>query len=341
MDKVTIFFNSTFLHFTQLMTGLEYLKKTDRIDLRYDCDLGRYPLDLCKIDYNGIVIFFDLSDSSHINREIYENCDYYVKRMLLKSDFHQFQKLIPFGLNYQVFYKNNYLKWAFLRNKKMLKYSLRYSKIASYGLNIKDCIVQNSLSKMESDPVKGKNIIFRSRLWNPSNNAIDWKKEERRKINSERIGINRLLKNNFGNYFKGGIQKDPLSLKLCPDLILPDKEYHKSNYVRTLKEVSIGIVNPGLEESISWKFGEYMSHSMAILTSPIDKYKLLGDLEEGKNFLVYHDLEDCLLLTEKLFSNDALRYNIQKENKKYYENYLHPGKKVLKIFDLINRKQIG
>ena len=337
MDKVTIFFNSTFLHFTQLITGLEYLHQTHKIDLRYEMDIGKYPLDLCKIDYNGKIIFFDLSDSSILNKKVYENSDFYVKRMLLKSDFQRYQKLIPFGLNYQVFYKNNYLKGQFFRNKKMLKYSMRYSGLASWCFNIKDCIRHNNLSNMESIPANGKQIIFRSRLWNPENNEIEWKKEERKKINDERIKINRLLKKNYDAYFKGGIQKDELSLKLCPDLILTDKEYHKSSYVKRLKETSIGIVNPGLEQSISWKFGEFISHSMAILTSPIAKYKLLGEIEEGKNFLVYNDLEECLLLIEKLFSNDNLRCEMQKENQKYYTNYLHPGMKLLRIFELIKR----
>ena len=338
MDEVTLYFNSTFLHFTQLITGLEYLNKRGKIVLKYKMELGRYPLDLCKIEYNGTVVFFDLSDSSMINRSIYDQCDFYVKRMLLHEDFELSEKLLPFGLNYQVFYNNNYLKWSFLRNRKMIKYSLRYSDIASFGLNIKDCIRHNNLSKMESGPANGSDIIFRSRLWDPDNNEVAWKKEERRKINNERIGINRILNEEYGNNFKGGIQKDELSLRICSDLILPEKDYHKRNYVRTLKDTSIGIVSQGLENSISWKFGEYVAHSMAILSSPIEKYKLLGDFREGKNYLVYHNIDECHFKVNMLISDDKLRRNMQMENQKYYDNILHPGMKMMNIFQDIKER---
>lgn len=334
--KIILNFNSTLLHFTQLLTGVEYLNSRKEIDLHYNLESHRYPIDMFRIIYNDKIIFFDMADSSAIYEPLYTECDFYIKRMLLKKDFINRNKLLPYGLNYQVFFKNKYLKYLFLRDKKYFKYSLRYSRSASSILNIKDCINNNELSNMHSLPSSGKQILFRSRLWNPANNDMIWKKEERNIMNVERMELNRTLKNCYGSNFKGGIQKDKFSVHQCNDLLLPAKEYHKKNYLNLLRNSSIGIVNGGLEGSITWKFGEYVAHSLAIISTPIDKFQLLGPLKEEEHYLIYNTPEECLEKTETLFSNDRVRKSMQQANLEYYENWLHPGIKMMKILKLID-----
>ncbi|MBZ9632368.1 glycosyltransferase [Salegentibacter sp. LM13S] len=334
--KVTLYFNSGLLHFTQLITGLEYLRDQGEIDLKYIIEDHIYPVDIFKIRYSNKIIFFDMADSCIIKDSLYEESDFYFKRMLLKKDFWEKSKLRPYGLNYQVYYKNKFLKYLFIKNKRLLKYSLRFSPIASSVLNIKDCIINNELSKMQSVPSTRIQILFRSRLWNPDNNELHWKKEERKVLNEERIRLNRILKKHYGSNFKGGIQKDQFSVHQCKDLLLRKQEYHKRNYLKILKSSSIGIVNPGLEGSISWKFGEYISHSLAIISTPIEEFELLGPLQEEEHYLTYNSPEECLEKTERLYSNNNLRRSIQQANREYYQNWLHPGVKMRKILELID-----
>lgn len=338
MDKVILYFNSTLGHFSQLITGLQYLKENKKIDLTYKLELNKYPIDLFKIQYNELLIFVDMSDNSDFNHEIYEQCDFYIKRMLLVSDFDKYPKLIPYGLNYQIYNNNNFAKFAFLKNRKLLKYSMRYSTTLSTILNIKDCIVNNNLSNMNSLPMDSNKILFRARLWDPENNHIEWKKKEREILNNERISINRKMKILYGEGFAGGIQKDACSLKECPDLLLLDGEYHKRNYLKLLQSCSIGIVNQGLEDSITWKMGEYVSHSMAIISNPIEKYKLLGPFQENVNYLSYNNLSECLIKTELLYSSNSVRKDMQEANRSYYNDYLHPGVKLSRIFSLIENR---
>ena len=281
MDKVILYFNSTLSHFSQLITGLEFLKEKKQIELTYKLCLGEYPVDLFRINYNGLTLIFDMSDNSKFNHNAYEDCDFYIKRMLLVTDFEKYLKLIPYGLNYQIYNKNNFSKFLFLKNRNLVKYSMRYSTVISKILDIKDCVRNNNLKNMESAPVENNQIIFRARLWNPENNEIEWKKREREVLNHERITINREFRKKYGECFKGGIQKDTYSIEQCPDLMLIDSDYHKRNYLQLLKNCTIGIVNQGLEDSISWKMGEYISHSMAIITKPIKKYKLLSASYSG------------------------------------------------------------
>ncbi len=334
--KVILYFNSVLPHFTQLLTGLEYLKDKNLIDLEYRFKKFEFPPHIFKVEVDGRVLFFDMADNSEINAGIYDRADYYLKRMLLKSDFESRNKLLPFGLNYQVYYKNNYLKTLFLKDRKLLKYSLRFSNTASKLLNIKDCIQNNELSKMQSLPFPGKKIVFRSRLWDPGRTITDWKKEERDILNKDRIELHRSLKRVYTEDFRGGIQKDAFTKDLDNNVLLSKADYHKRNYLKILKNSSVGIVNQGLENSISWKFGEYVSHSLAVVTTPIDEYQLLGPLREEEHYLTFRSPEECLEKTDLLYSNDQLRMEMQLANHAYYEHWLHPGNKLLRIFELIN-----
>lgn len=337
LPKVKVYFNSTLHHFSQLLAGLEYLSTKNEIELKYALDLGKYPIDIFKIEYNGLKLFFDMADNSRIYNKIYEESDFYVKRMLLKTDYNSREKLIPYGLYYPVYFRNSYLKYLFLQNKDLAKYSIKYWAWASKFLKIKDSIAVNEISKLESEPSHYDKIIFRARLWNPNNNKENWKKKERKVLNAERIAINRIFTEQFENSFKGGILKDNYSEKICPDILLPEKHYHRKVYLEELRHASIGIANQGLEDSIGAKFGEYIANSLAIITSPIDKFKLHGNFEENVHYLTYHSSEECLQLTKRLFENKPLRKSMQFANLEYYRNYLHPAKKMMHIFNLISR----
>jgi hypothetical protein len=335
--KITVFFNSTLHHFSQLLAGLEFLSYEKKIDLQYKLELGKYPIDTFRIEMNGLNVFFDLSDNSRIYDSLYNQCDFYVKRMLLKADLENYERLIPYGLYYPVYFKNRSLKYLFLKDSKLLKFSLKYWNSISRLLDIKDCIAVNEISRLESEPTLNSQIIFRARLWNPANNDIEWKKNERLILNTQRIEINRMLNKEFEPYFIGGILKDRYSEKLCPDLLLPDKEYHRKTYIKSLKKASIGISNQGLEDSIGAKMGEYVANSIAILTTPIQKFELPGSFKEGDNYLTYTNVNECRGLIKMLFDRPDLCQNIQMNNSKYYKEYLHPGKKVnMIIHQIIN-----
>ena len=335
MNKVVLYFNSLSPAFSQLITGLEILKERQEITLEYRLDLFSYPVHIFKIDFNGLSVFFDMADNSDINKKVLDESDFYVKRMLLKSDFEKNEKLIPFGFNYSVLVPNSFMKSLFLRDKRLWKYSLKYFKSISKIAGINDSLANNNLNNMSAEPSGNNRIIFRSRLWDPDRNDTSWKKEERKLLNKQRIELNRNLKNKYPDFFTGGINRDYFSEKQCPDLLLSKREYHKGNYLKTLKNSGIGIVNKGLEDSIGWKLGEYVAHSLAIITTPIEKYKLLGEFLEGKNYLAFDNLNECLEKAELLFSNESLRNTMQEENWKYYLDYLHPANKLERIFHQI------
>lgn len=336
MTKVSVYFNSTIPHFSQLFAGLEFLAARKEISLDYYLEMGKYPINICRLEIDGKTVFFDLADHSRIDLSLYNACDFYVKRMLLKSDFVQREKLIPYGLYYPVYFSNRNLKLLFLKNLSYWKYSLKYWPLLSRIFKLKDSIGTNHLRRMSSQSGDLKNVIFRSRLWDAGERHPEWKKEKRKLLNAERVKINKLLGQELGRDFIGGIRRDDYSEKICPDLLLGKKEFHRKKYLEELRRSSIGILSPGLEQSVGAKFGEYVAFSLAVVTSPVSQFQFLGPLKEGEHYLEYGSPEECLEKTLSLYSNDSLRRKMQQANSKYYNDWLHPGVKLQKIIALID-----
>ena len=335
MRNITVHFNSTLPHFTQLLSGLEYLKDNNLIDLKYRLSLFEYPPYIFKVELDNKLLFFDLADSTDIHLPTYELADFYIKRMLLKSDMKDRKKLYPYGLNYQVYYRNQFLKGLFLKDKQLLEYSLRFSRTASSLLKMKNSISTSELDEMCSSPASGRQILFRGRLWNPADTGIVWKKKERQKMNRLRVDLNLLLRPKFGDSFTGGIEADEFSKDECPEVLLPQQEYHKKNYLKLLRTSSIGVASQGLEGSIGFKFSEYLAHGLAVVTTPIEDFQLLGPLQKNVNYLDFTDTRECLNNIEILYTNDRRRKEMQQANWNYYNNWLHPGVKLQKIFEMI------
>ncbi|MCE7055273.1 hypothetical protein LZF95_11355 [Algoriphagus sp. AGSA1] len=326
--RITVYFNSTMAHASQIFTGLELLKIEGRLELDYKLAVGELPNNKMRMEYQGKQVIFDMADDSVIDQDIYQQCDAYVKRMLLKVDRKKYEKVIPFGLNYSVMVPNSNLRGIWTRNPSLLGYSIKYNPFLSKLLDINDAIYNVQLENMEGAPNEDGDIIFGTRLWNPMNNEIAWKKEERKKINLQRIAIIRRLKEIYGPLFKGGVEKSSLSQIICPDLLISKAMSNKKAYLDNLKGALIGIANFGLEGSIGWKFPEYIAHGMAIITTPIDEYLLHGELLETQNYLKFESVEECLEAVDLLVNTPSLRKKMQKENCAYYQQFLHPKRKM-------------
>lgn len=335
MRRVVLHFNSANHHFSQLIAGLEYLKNKRHIELYYNFSPGRYAENIFKLEVSGVNVFFDLADNSKVDQSIFRMSDFYVKRMLKKKDYEAQHRLIPYGLYLPVYYKNSFLKYLFLNDLSYWKLSLKYWKTFSGALGVQDSIAVNEMSNIVSTPSENKKILFRSRLWDAGNKHPEWKRKIRRDLNGDRINLNHLLQEKFGEAFIGGIRKDNFATKECPELVLPEKVFHRISYLNKLKESSIGIATPGLEGSIGARFGEFMANGLAIVTNPIDEFQQLGPLREGEHYLSYRTHKECLEKTEMLFSNEKYRRHIQLSNREYYDNRVHPGAKLEKILDLI------
>ena len=343
MVEVEIFVSSLQAHMNQVYAGFELLKKEKEINLNYKVDLKKPTEAILKVSINGKKIVFDMADNSYINADFYQNCDFYIKRMLLKSDFKKKNKIIPYGFNYSIIAKNRTMQYLFLKNftYKTIKYSIKYHNLLSRFLKVNDSIINASKSLIENDSKFNKpdQILFSARLWDPDRNDELLKKEERVKMNDLRINLVRRLKERYKNKFIGGISDDYLSRKLCPDIILSNKVTYKKNYLKELNRSTIAIATPGLEDSIGWKMGEYISNSCAIISSDISHYKLPGEFKEHDNYLKFSTIDECVLNVDYLLNNKQVKTTMMKKNFQYYSDFIEPSYLIRNIIkNIVNKK---
>jgi glycosyltransferase involved in cell wall biosynthesis len=314
------------------------MKKEKLINLQYAIEKEKYVGGgVTRISVNDKNVMIDLRDSSEIDMNSYSKSDFYFKRMLLNKDYGVYDKLHPYGLNYSVMTESKGLKYLFLKDKKYIKYSLKYFKILTKLLKVNDSLVNCNYKNFERKPIfyLPHMILFSARLWNPANNDTQWKKEERKVLNDQRISIIRFLKEKYKTIFNGGIQDDDFAKSECSDLIVNSHFSSKKEYLRLLKKTTICVANQGLEDSIGWKFAEYICNSSAILSTPVDKYKTLGPLKEGVNYLTYTNKEDFDSKLQTLLNDKEIYRDMSINNFKYYQEYLHPLSKMKKIIKTI------
>lgn len=330
MRTCTVFVNSVDHHFSQLFTGLSLLEQKGTFKINYISEIGKYPTTITYLEFNHKRYCFDLADTSSFYLKLYENCDFYVKRMLLKEDAEKYPKLLPYGLYFPVYHSNSYLKWFFLNQPRLWKFSAKYWNFP-FG-NVRDGLGVNALEKIESKPANSKKVLFSARLWDPGKTTNLKKKNFRKRINAERVQMAERLKNRFSDDFIGGIRNDHFSAGSYPKEVMQNDEYHRKNYLLKLKCAGIGICTKGLENSVGAKFAEYQANGMAVLSPDISKFRFLGDLEEGGNFLKYDSVEDCVSKIKYFRKNPESLKKMQQDNFQYYQSFVRPEAKLLAIF---------
>ena len=109
--------------------------------------------------------------------------------------------------------------------------------------------------------------------------------------------------------------------KRSKDLIAPFSLTKREAYLQVIKEHNICIATTGLHNSISWKFGEYVAASRAILSEPLI-YELPGNFENSKNYLSFNNEDELLNGTYSLLKNKDELFDMMNNNFHYYNNFL-------------------
>ena len=256
-----------------------------------------------EVIFQGRTLIYDLDDGyQHMDgiRYLLNTCDLYFKRSFSEKKNQAFlneykDKMHPLGFNYHVTYKEDPLNKP-PRLRQRIKALLGYKQMS--------CFTYDLFEYKPDGRKKPCRILFYTRLWEPSDKFPPLVNKKRETINTMRIEIIRTLREKYGRQFLGGVQKSALAKKICPDLILPYHKTDRSRYLRTLHKSDICIGTMGLHESIGWKTGEYVA--------------------AGKHYLPFASAHACVSAVDRLVNDAALREQMQKNNRDYYEAYLQP-----------------
>ena len=333
MQTVYFDFNSPLPHLNQLVTGLLLLHKQKKIDLKIRYGKFQAQNAFTTAEVNGKLIGYDVSDASLVNQALYDRVDVYYKRMCLKSDLQKFSKLRPLGFNYSCYTPGLDFFWmnwkitpfnSLADLKKMPKYVPLLGAIMPISNSVRNAVYTAFEGKPEN---RSFHVVFSARLWEPNAAVTEAKREERLRINDERIELVRKLKTAFPGKYTGGIQRWYLSEQLAPDTIIPDKLYYKPNFLKAIKTASIGIATAGLEDSVGFKFGEYIAAAMCILTTPdFEKYAFPGRFERDKNYILFDTISSCMDVLKDLEQHPDKMQSVMQNNYTYYQQYLSPDK---------------
>lgn len=339
--EICVFIGDEALHANQFFVGLGKLSNMGLVNVSFKASantLQMKPFVECII--NNINVVFDFHDrAEYIDAKAYNWSDYYFKRTVTVESKKKYSKVYPWGLNLYINsdddfgYKRAMLNPFFL--KKMIGL-FRSNSFLSNLLHLKNGKSITDLKSLYHRPVKHDfpYIIFSPRLWDPGRVQGE-KREERIRINNERIQFVRLLMKHFSGYFIGGIEDTEYARRVCPDLIIPLHATHKKKYLSDLKIASIGLATPGLAASVGWKLSEYVTFSKAIICNDLSSYLFNGPFEKAKNYISYEDEFDMLQKVELLLNDSEMRYAMMEKNFHFATEYLDPVKQLQKAFGIM------
>lgn len=344
MDKITLYLETQVSHANQIVTGFLRLKQQGRevelVDLR-DSGSIYCGMPMVRVEYRGQRLVYDMGDGYNVPEDMetaLKECDVYFKRSFSEEKNRRLlpdyaDKMHPLGLYYRVTCRENPL------NEPMWKQLLKPLTGRAPQRYFTPEVFEGKPDRCDGKPVK---ILFLTQLWNdhePDFSEAD--NAERTYINETRIAIIRKLQERYGDAFLGGLNDNALSRAWAPELILPKQYTERKRYLKLVHESDICIGTMGLFESIGGKTAEYVAAARGIVNERLH-YSVPGNFEEGKNYLAFETVQQCLDAVDRLVKDPELLYAMKQANAEYYRNYMKPEVLVansLKRVDDILEKQ--
>lgn len=326
MKTIEVQIISNIPHVSQILCGFNALKRSKKYDVTFKSllssnEYSEYSdMSVVRVLYDGKVIIYDLLDG-YLGTDrmvsLLKGCDLYFKRSysstknaVIPEELRK--KIFPLGFNYHLTYKGCPLNDSLV--KAMLKFLLGKESMNSF--------TKERFEEKAEMPKSDPKILFLTRLWDPSE-CSDEHKDERIKINADRIALIKALKEKYGKNATAGISDSPFSRAVAPDLIMDGSYTKRKNYLKLLHESDICIASTGLHGSIGWKTAEYVAAAKAIVSERL-VYEVTGDFEEGKNYLSYSTPEECIAAVDRLYNDPYAIFEMKRANEEYYRLYLSP-----------------
>lgn len=352
--KCEIIANSDVEHLQQIYAGYNLLHRRGYLELtqtipneillnKDESDrLVNYKFFNTKVILNEKTrLCYDTHDWNWIDEEILRGSDFYFKRSYDEnyiSSLAEGNKVFPLGLNYPVssserdFFKLH--RARFYRGKTKLKSIIKSLKIAEAIGKTGETEQINNLEAypdFDSEP----KIIFMAKAWDTNCIESKTQKESIEVINETRANCVRVLRQEFGGSFFGGLAYDDYSAKHFKDCLLPEIGLsNKRKYLEILKEFPLCVATTGLNNSNGWKLAEYVALSKAIITEPLF-FQVPGDFAKERNYLEFSSPEDLVEVASRLFEDRNLRSAIMMNNYRYYQAYLRPDSLILNTLAVV------
>jgi len=341
MEKATLWVESQVSHMGQIITGFLMLKEqgwdVTIIDNSKQEQGFYHGSPMIRAQYRGKRIIYDLGDGYNVPEDVQaglDACDFFFKRSFSAEKnaalLHNYEgKMFPLGLYFRVTHPKSPINeplWKALLKPLLGKASARYF------------VPEVFAGKPEREGDRPVRILFLTQLWNDHEPGFsEEENRERTYINQMRIDIIRALRQRYGDAFIGGLNDSALSREWAPDLIMPAEYTERKRYLKLVHSCDICIGSMGLFESIGGKTGEYVAAAKAIVNERLH-YTVTGDFAEGKHYLSFETVDECLDAVQRLVEDPQLRYAMKQANAEYYQQYLRPDVLVKNTLAVVDSK---
>ena len=279
-------------------------------------------------------IVFDMYDASDaFAGDSLEQCDLYFKRSYYSPDVWRLSpklqaKVMPFGLNFPCQTPRLMRLLAVLLPSWMLK-SLRapvetFRALRSNSITM--LLTENPrLSAFEHPPdcPLRRAVHFETRVFSQNDLGAD----STDAVNRPRLELARLLKEEFGSSFDGGIVRTPYARQSYPAELSPHSNPRRASYVARSKQILIGVYTRGLHHSVAFKLAEYLAGSKCIVSEPI-RNQLPTPLVAGRNYLEFSSPQECVERCRQILDGQELANQMRRDNWEYYQREVRPDRHV-------------
>jgi hypothetical protein len=332
-------------HLQQLYTGFLMLHRSGYIRVsqqlratpfEYSSDVphlkGAGHAHLDAILDGKVRVHFDTHDASEVATGELEKCDFYFKRSYSAAvvdalPVSQREKMFPLGLNYRVL--------PDVVDPFALRRSIHVHGFSTAALSgIKQAVETGNylgyhprLRDMEAppDPTTPARVLFLAAAYDPHDDpsrSAD-KIADRIHINAARARVIAQLRNALGERFVGGFNDSAFTRKHYPELVVSAAMTSQERFLELLKSVPICVATTGLHGSIGWKLAEYVAFAKAPLSEKLNSC-VPGPFAPERNYLEFTTAEECLRGAVRLLDNPHLRFELMRNNARYYQTHLRP-----------------
>jgi hypothetical protein len=363
----TIYYNkkTSTPHLWQIFTGFYELQAKGFLHLKLeqkDWLPESYSENLLLVDVdNQYKIIYDVNDGLNwLWGGIETNLEYFYDTLLSYADFYFKRsynhlvargdskcKVYPLGFNYPVTSPENKLFNTHFDLKSKVIHYLRSNQLTRKMLKI-DGTREYNMKNFEYIPFpqnKIPKLLFLTRLWDPGtiqedkirhDNSYEKNRQDIIEINEMRIQSIIACKKLYGKQFTGGLQASKFTIANYPDLVVPYEVSNKQNFLKLVKEADICIATTGLNQSIGWKFAEYVAAARGIVSEKMH-FEVTGDFSIPNNYLEFNNVNELLQNIDYLIHNPEQLQEMMVNNYRYYNLYLRPDNLVLN--SLLTAKQ--
>jgi hypothetical protein len=324
-------------HTSLLLSGLCELDRRGSISLEYHVprrgeerwlvgDAAVVCLDLSGPLERRIAI--DLRDGEGLSRPILDRVDCYLKRAFYPPELEGLPPALasivePYGLNFAS-------RSAASTIRLLRAIGLPLIGRGRAGIaRLREYLSTPPISAFEQGPdvPVEATVTFQTRLWTED----EVPPGEVEGLNGERVAMVRALRRTFGDRFVGGLVPTPLARARYAEDLTP----HSSKYVDYLalrQRCLVSVYTRGVEDSLAFKLGETFAASQCLVSVPL-KYQLPVPLVDGKNYVLYNTIDECLTACDRLLMSPQLADEMRHANHAYYRSEIEPAAHVSKVLD--------